>query len=65
MSDDKMAAYTTLREVLDVFLKCAAPFAPFITEKIWLEMRELGSQSAEGKMQNLENSKKNSLNSEF
>jgi hypothetical protein len=28
-------------------------------------MRELGSQSAEGKMQNLENSKKNSLNSEF
>ena len=47
MEDDKVAAYTTLWEVLETFLKCAAPFAPFITEKIWLEMSELCSQNLE------------------
>jgi isoleucyl-tRNA synthetase len=44
MEDDKVAAYTTLREVLETFLQCAAPFAPFITEKIWLEMQAMRIQ---------------------
>ena len=38
MDADKQAAYATLREVLRIYLKVAAPFAPFVTESIWLEM---------------------------
>lgn len=38
MDTDKQAAYATLREVLRMYLKVAAPFAPFMTESIWLEM---------------------------
>lgn len=49
MENDKVAAYTTLREVLETFLKCAAPFAPFITEKIWLEMQEMIAKNNDNK----------------
>ena len=38
MDQDKKAAYETLREVLSIYIKCAAPFAPFVTESIWQEM---------------------------
>lgn len=35
MSEDKNSAYNTLFEVLKLYLKIAAPFAPFITEDVW------------------------------
>ena len=38
MDADKQAAYEILREVLSIYIKCAAPFAPFTTESIWQEM---------------------------
>ena len=38
MDDDKQAVYWTLWEVLSVYLKLAAPFAPFVTEWIRQEM---------------------------
>ena len=42
MDEDKKAVYWTLREVLSVYLKVAAPFAPFVTEWIWQEMKKFG-----------------------
>lgn len=39
MDTDKQAAYATLREVLSIYVKVAAPFAPFITEYVWQEMQ--------------------------
>lgn len=38
MTEDKQAVYWTLREVLSIYLKLAAPFAPFVTEWVWQEM---------------------------
>ncbi|KPU45941.1 isoleucine--tRNA ligase [Oxobacter pfennigii] len=35
MTDDKVAAYMTLYNILDKFIKLAAPFVPFITEEIY------------------------------
>ena len=35
MTDDKVAAYTTLYTVLTTLIKLAAPFVPFITEDIY------------------------------
>lgn len=40
MNDDKQSAYATLWIVLRNFLKAAAPFMPFTTEKIWQAMGE-------------------------
>lgn len=40
MSEDKQAVYRTLREVLSIYLKLAAPFAPFVTEWVWQEMND-------------------------
>lgn len=40
MDDDKQAVYWTLREVLSIYLKLAAPFAPFVTEWVWQEMKQ-------------------------
>ncbi len=40
MDEDKQSAYTTLFEVLNIYLKAAAPFAPFVVEKIWLALGE-------------------------
>ena len=42
-SVDKMAGYSTLYEVLITLAKLIAPFAPFIAEKIYLEMEREGS----------------------
>lgn len=39
-SMDKMAGYSTLYEVLTTLCKLAAPFVPFISEKIYLEMEK-------------------------
>jgi len=41
MEADKKAAYHTLWNVLETFMLCAAPFVPFTTEKIWLEMKKM------------------------
>jgi isoleucyl-tRNA synthetase len=35
MDDDKHAAYHTLYEVMSIYLKLLAPFAPFTTEYLW------------------------------
>ncbi len=47
MDEDKMAAYTTLWEVISTYVKMAAPFAPFITEQIWQEMQSFTPHSQE------------------
>ncbi|MBO4516358.1 class I tRNA ligase family protein [bacterium] len=39
MDEDKISAYSTLFEVLNTFVKIAAPFAPFISEYIYLELQ--------------------------
>jgi len=39
MDDDKQAVYWTLWEVLSIYLKLAAPFAPFVTEWVWQQMQ--------------------------
>lgn len=39
LEPDKCAAYTTLYDALHTFTLCLAPFAPFITEHIYQEMR--------------------------
>ena len=38
MSDDKIAAYTTLWYVLVTFAKVTAPYTPFIAEQIYLNL---------------------------
>jgi len=40
MDEDKTSAYHTMYEVLETYLKMAAPFAPFITEHIYLELQK-------------------------
>jgi len=40
MGEDKISAYYTLTEVLLGYLKMLAPFAPFITEYIYLKLME-------------------------
>ncbi len=39
VSEDKKAVYRTLREIILNYLKLAAPFAPFVTEGIYQEMK--------------------------
>lgn len=46
MTDDKQAVYWTLWEVLSTYIKLAAPFAPFVTERIWQEMNTFRSTDA-------------------
>ncbi len=38
MDADKRAVYHTLREVLSIYTTIAAPFAPFVTERVWQQM---------------------------
>jgi len=40
MDQDKISAYNTLFEVLNTFVKISAPFAPFISEYIYLELQK-------------------------
>ncbi len=40
MNNDKLSAYSTLFEVLNTFAKLSAPFAPFISEQIFLDLKE-------------------------
>lgn len=39
LSTDKISAYETIYEVLTTYLKMMAPFTPFITEHIWLQLQ--------------------------
>jgi isoleucyl-tRNA synthetase len=40
MDADKVSAYSTLFDVLNNFAKIAAPFAPFISEHIYLQLQQ-------------------------
>lgn len=40
MYADKVSAYSTLYDVLSTFAKIAAPFAPFISEHIYLQLQQ-------------------------
>ena len=40
MDADKISAYSTLFDVLNTFVKIAAPFAPFISEHIYLQLQQ-------------------------
>lgn len=41
MGPDKLSAYQTLSAVLETLSKLMAPFAPFIAEKIWLDLKSV------------------------
>lgn len=43
MDEDKAAAYSTLREVLLTTVKAVAPFAPFISDAVYLRLHEAGA----------------------
>lgn len=45
MDQDKIAAYTTLYEVLEWYLKLCAPFAPFISEDLYMQLSEFRKSS--------------------
>jgi len=40
MDEDKTSAYHTMFEVLESYMKIASPFAPFVTEHIYLELQK-------------------------
>ena len=40
MDQDKRSGFNTLFEVLQNYLKICAPFAPFISEHIYLELQK-------------------------
>ncbi len=44
MDQDKLSAYHTLFEVLNTFVKISAPFAPFISEHIYLELQKFSNK---------------------
>ena len=47
MSDDKKAAYQTLYTCLETVAKLAAPFAPFISDRIFCDLNALSSRHSE------------------
>ncbi len=47
MDEDKKWAYWTLSYVFEGLLKMMAPYAPFITEKIWLDWQKTGLMRGE------------------
>ena len=47
MSDDKLAAYQTLYTCLETVAKLAAPFAPFISERIFCDLNAMSGRHAE------------------
>jgi isoleucyl-tRNA synthetase len=46
MNEDKTSAYHTMFEVLENYMKIAAPFTPFITEHIYLELQKFKGLSS-------------------
>ena len=44
MGPDKLSAYQTLATVLETLSKLLAPFAPFIAEKMWLDLTGVSSK---------------------
>ncbi|MCC8019236.1 MAG: isoleucine--tRNA ligase [Rikenellaceae bacterium] len=48
MDHDKLAAYQTLYTCLETVSMLAAPFAPFITERIFCDLNELSGRHGEG-----------------
>ena len=47
MSDDKLAAYQTLYTCLETVAKLAAPFAPFISDRIFCDLNALSARHSE------------------
>jgi isoleucyl-tRNA synthetase len=47
MDGDKFSAYSTLLEVLETYLKFVAPFAPFISEHLFLEIQKNFKKTSE------------------
>ncbi len=47
MSDDKLAAYQTLYTCLETVAKLAAPFAPFIADRIFTDLNAMSGRHAE------------------
>ncbi len=48
LTDDKLAAYQTLYTCLETVAALAAPFAPFITERVWCDLNQLSGRHTEG-----------------
>ncbi|MCK9467032.1 MAG: class I tRNA ligase family protein [Candidatus Absconditabacterales bacterium] len=44
MGQDKISGYNTFFEILSSFVKISAPFTPFISEKIYLQLQEFTSE---------------------
>ena len=47
MTEDKLAAYQTLYTCLETVVKLAAPFAPFITDRIYRDLNAVSGRCAE------------------
>ena len=47
LSADKISAYATIYEVLTTYLKMMAPFTPFVTEHIWIQLQEFSDKKSE------------------
>lgn len=45
MGPDKLSAYQTLATVLETLARLMAPFAPFISEKIWLDLKSVSGDA--------------------
>lgn len=54
MDQDKMAAYTTLYQVLERYLKLCAPFAPFISEDLFLQLQSFSNKKDKSESIHLE-----------
>lgn len=47
MDNDKQTWYTILFHVLETYMKCCAPFAPFLAEYIYLELQKFKTIKSE------------------
>jgi len=54
MNEDKISAYHTLFEVFDTYFKLCAPFAPFISEKLRLDLQQFTWSSQIGQSVHLQ-----------
>ena len=53
LSTDKISAYATIYEVLTTYLKMMAPFTPFVTEHIWLQLETFSSEKTDQKSESI------------